>query len=177
MKIVISVASLCVIFFGIFVLEPKAFTKEEKSLKPLKLMSDKDMMEAAIEDVAWIAGHWGGEMFDGVAEEIWSPPSGNSMMGMYKLMKEGEVVFYEFLVIVMENNDPVLRLKHFDGDFKGWEEKDKYIEFPFIKCSENEIEFEGLTFRKINSNRMDILLRLKSNNGQTRTEHFKLSRK
>lgn len=177
MKIVISVISLVVIFFGIFVLEPKAFIKEEESLKTLKPMSDEDMMEATIKDIAWIAGHWEGEMFDGVAEEVWSPPSGNSMMGMYKLMKNGEVVFYEFLVIVMANNDPVLRLKHFDSDFNGWEEKDKYIEFPFIKCSENEIEFEGLTFRKINSNRMDVFLRLKGNNGQARTEHFKLSRK
>ncbi len=48
------------------------------------------------------------------------------------------------------------------------------IEFPFIKCSENETEFEGLTFRKINSNRMDVQLRLKGNNGHGKNLIYKM---
>ena len=32
--------------------------------------------EATLKDVAWIAGHWKGEAFGGITEEIWSPPLG-----------------------------------------------------------------------------------------------------
>ncbi len=43
--------------------------------------------EATLEDVSWIAGHWKGEAFGGIAEEIWSPPLGDSMMFVFKLAK------------------------------------------------------------------------------------------
>ena len=70
-----------------------------------------------------MAGHWQGEMFGGMAEEVWNPPSGNSMMGMYKLIKDGKTVFYEFFSIIEESNSLILKLKHFNPDMTGWEEK------------------------------------------------------
>jgi len=36
--------------------------------------------EMQLADVAWIAGHWKGEAFGGIAEEVWTPPMGESMM-------------------------------------------------------------------------------------------------
>ena len=126
----------------------------------------KEAMPAArIADVAWIAGHWSGEAFGGTAEEIWSSPSGDSMMGMYKMVKDGAVVFYEFLVIVEESNSLMLRLKHFDSRLSGWEEKEDSIEFPLVEYTSNEAFFDGLTFRKVDDDTLEAFVLLKHEDG------------
>ena len=43
---------------------------------------------ATLENVKWLAGHWRGEAFGGITEEIWSPPLGGSMMCAFRLIKE-----------------------------------------------------------------------------------------
>ena len=40
-----------------------------------------------LENLNWMVGHWQGEAFGGVCEEIWSPPSGGSMTGTFKLFR------------------------------------------------------------------------------------------
>lgn len=120
---------------------------------------------ARIADVAWIAGHWQGEAFGGLAEEMWSPPFGGSMMGMYKMVKDGAVVFYEFLTIVEEGDSLLLRLKHFDAGLKGWEEKDMSIEFPLVACTANEAFFDGLTFRLADKDSLEAYVLLKHKDG------------
>jgi hypothetical protein len=50
--------------------------------------------KATLNDVSWISGHWKGEAFGGLTEEIWAPPFGNSMMGSFKLVENGIVSFY-----------------------------------------------------------------------------------
>jgi hypothetical protein len=131
---------------------------------------------ARIEDVAWIAGHWQGEAFGGLAEEMWSPPFGRSMMGMYKMVKDGEVVFYEFLTIVEERDSLVLRLKHFDGGLKGWEEKDVSIEFPLVAWTENEVNFDGLTFRLAAADALEAYVLLKHKDGGLEEVGFRYHR-
>ena len=112
--------------------------------------------KATLSDVAWIAGHWQGEAFGGIIEEIWAPPLGNSMMGAFKLLENGIVSFYEMETISEENETLILRIKHFHGDLKGWEEKDETIDFPLVKIEGNSAYFEGLTFEKISDTEMNI---------------------
>jgi hypothetical protein len=114
----------------------------------------------AIESFAWIAGHWRGEGLGGEFEETWNPPFGNSMVGMFKLVQENEVAFYEILTIVKMEKSWVLRLKHFDKTLVGWEEKDKSVEFPFVSVSETEVVFEGLKFTKVDANTMHVVVRV-----------------
>ena len=120
-----------------------------------------DAKKPTIKDFAWIAGHWKGEAMGGVFEETWNPPLGNSMVGMFKLVKNNEVVFYEILTIVEEKNSVVLRLKHFDKGLAGWEEKDKSVEFPFISVSDKEAVFAGLKFQRTNDDSMNIVVQMK----------------
>jgi len=89
--------------------------------------NDNKAPAAKIEEMAWLAGHWVGEGLGGISEESWSPPRAGSMMGMYRLIKDGEVNFYEFLTIVEKDNSLVLQLKHFTKAFTGWEEKDEHL--------------------------------------------------
>ena len=102
----------------------------------------------SIDDMAWIAGNWNGEMMGGQFEETWNAPLGGEMMGMFKLASDGKVSFYEIMTIVPEENSYVLRLKHFSPGLVGWEEKDKSVEFPLLTTSSDEIRFDGLTFQK-----------------------------
>ena len=103
---------------------------------------------ATINDVAWIAGNWQGEAMGGQFEETWNKPSGGTMMGMFKLIQKGNVAFYELCTIVEKENSLVLRIKHFNHDMSGWEEKDKCMEFPLVSANENEAKFDGLVFKK-----------------------------
>ena len=109
-------------------------TKVEKNINPV------------LKDMAWICRHWTGEALGGEFEETWSPPMAGEMMGMFKLVRNDKIVFYELLTIVPKDDSFVLRLKHFGEGLFGWEEKDKSVEFPLISVSKTEIKFEGLKF-------------------------------
>lgn len=105
--------------------------------------------KADLSAIAWLAGHWRGEAFGGIVEEAWTTPLGGSMMGSFKLVVEGEVQFYELETIVEEEGSLILRLKHFNGDLTGWEEKDKTVDFPLVKVEPNKVYFGGFTIEKI----------------------------
>jgi hypothetical protein len=104
--------------------------------------------EATIEDVAWLAGSWGGEAFGGTFEETWNPPSAGTMVGLFKLRHGDEVAFYELETIVEVGGSLELRVKHFEPDFVGWEEKDRYAAFPLVKLEPDAVWFAGLTLRR-----------------------------
>jgi hypothetical protein len=132
----------------------------EGSANTLSFDPSQDRPKATIQDVAWITGHWHGEVFGGAAEEIWSPPLSHSMMGMFRLMKNDAVEFYELLTIVEEDDSLVMRLKHFNADMTGWEEKEAAQSFPLVKVTPDEACFDGLTFRKMDDNWLKIFLRM-----------------
>lgn len=119
-------------------------------------LEGKDSPDAGIEDVAWITGHWQGEALGGITEEVWTAPLGKSMMGSFKLVVDEVVQFYELCTITEENRSLLLRIKHFDKDLKGWEEKNESIEFPLVKIEKNKVYFDGLTFEKLNEDALNI---------------------
>lgn len=115
-------------------------------------------VKPTIDDFAWIAGHWQGEAMGGKFEETWNPPFGGTMMGMFKMVDDDGVSFYELLTIVEKGDSFVLRLKHFDKSLVGWEEKDKSVEFPLVSVDKKAAIFKGLRFEKMDQNKMQILV-------------------
>ena len=111
---------------------------------------------ASLDEVSWIQGHWQGEAFGGITEEIWSPPLGNSMMCAFKLVVNDKVKFYEIVSLTETEGTLMLRLKHFHGDLKGWEEKDVTVDFPLVKLENNKAYFDGFTFEKVTEDEMNI---------------------
>ena len=110
-----------------------------------------------MEDVQWITGHWRGEAFGGIAEEIWSPPMGESMMFSFRLITpDGKVSFYEIGHIQQKDTTLLLQLKHFNGDLKGWETKDETVDFKLVKMEKDVVFFEGLTMEKLGQNEMRV---------------------
>ena len=96
----------------------------------------------------------------GIAEEIWSPPLGGSMMFVFRLVNDGKVTFYESGHIKQVESTLLMQLKHFDGELKGWEEKEKTIDFKLVKLEGNKAFFEGLTFEKIGNDQLHIYVLL-----------------
>ena len=112
--------------------------------------------KAELSQVAWMEGHWRGEAFGGITEEIWSPPLGGSMMFSFKLVADGKVTFYELGHIRQVDETLVFQLKHFGADLKGWEEKDETVSAKLVKVEENRLYFDDFTFEKISDDEINI---------------------
>jgi hypothetical protein len=94
------------------------------------------------------------------------------MMGMFRLVMDGKLVFTEHFVLVEDGGTLTLKLKHFDPAFRGWEEKDKHVTFRLVKVEKDAAYFTGLTFRKT-ADGMDVFVALKQKDGKTTEAEFK----
>lgn len=124
--------------------------------------------KATMADVAFIAGHWKGDMGGMVSEEVWTAPSGDNMVGMWRLVGGGKVKLFEFLNIVEEGDGPTFRLRHFDRAGLGWEEKDKPVVLKVVSFGPRAATFEGrnsentgtvrLAYRRTADDAMTVML-------------------
>lgn len=138
---------------------------------------EKKTLEPKLENIAWIAGTWHGEAFGGITEEIWSEPSGGSMMATFKLIVDGNVQFYEIEVIREIENSLILQLKHFDSNLKGWETKNETVDFPLKEITENNVIFEGMMFEKVSSEEMNVYVDINNEDGAIETVKFNYKKK
>ncbi len=144
----------------------------ENTANTLKLGPDAKSPRAKIENLAWIAGDWQGEALGGKFEESWNTPSGDSMLGMFKLVNDGKTTFSEHMSILTKDDSLVLRLKHFDGQLRGWEDKDQTVDFPLVKLTDNEAYFSGLTMRKTGKDTLSIFVATKGADGAVKELEF-----
>jgi len=161
-----SFALAAVLSLGLAVQEP-SHTRQ---------LGDTPSPPATLADVAWLQGRWTGDGLGGVNEELWSPPGGGVMMGMYRLLKDGKPVFYEFLMLAEESGSLVMKLKHFNPDFSGWEEKTGFVTFKLVAVEPRAVYFSGLTFLREGDDELHIYLRLREKSGEVREEVFKMRR-
>lgn len=131
---------------------------------------------ASIADVAWLAGRWVGEGLGARAEVIWLPPAGGAMAGVFRLVPNGEVEFYELVTILEEDGSLTQRLKHFGPDLVGWEEKDESVTFLLLRREEDTLWFDGLTVRRVGERRMRIWVALQSEGEAVREALFEYRR-
>src|ERR1700749_1954161 len=102
----------------------------------------KNPQTVTLNDLSFISGHSRGDLGGGIADEEWSQPIGDTMMGMYCFVKDGKVQMYEMMAIKETANGPVLRLKHYNPGLQAWEEKSKVWDFPLVKFSPRDATFE-----------------------------------
>lgn len=170
------------IFLGFFVLFvlfgdiPSIFAQTKQTDNTIKLDEGKTGEAATVADIAWLAGNWNGTGLGGVSEEIWSKPSGGVMMGTYRLIKDGKPIFYEMMWMVENEGTIALRLKHFHANLVGWEEKDKTVDFKFVKKEGNRFYFSGLTFERKGGKELNIFLALRQKDGTVKEEIFTMKR-
>jgi len=98
------------------------------------------------------------------------------MVGTYRLVKDGKPVFYEMMWLLENEGTLILRLKHFNPDLTGWEEKDKSVDFKFVKKDVKRLYFSGLTFEQASKNELNIFLALRQRDGSLKEEAFRMKR-
>jgi hypothetical protein len=90
-----------------------------------------------------MSGHWVERTDDSLSEEVWSDPSGDSMIGMWRHVVGGKVKIFEILVLKEENGTVTLLLRHFDPKLIGWEkEREHPTTFHLTRLSGREATFE-----------------------------------
>jgi len=127
----------------------------------LSLEEGAESPKADLSQISWVEGHWRGEAFGGITEEIWSPPLGGSMMFSFKLVSDGVVQFYELGHIQEVNGTLLLQLKHFHGNLKGWEEKDETVDFKLVKIESNKVYFDDFTLEKVDDDEINVYVIIK----------------
>ncbi len=112
---------------------------------------------AQIEEVAWLAGSWSGTGIDGApAHETWLPPTGDTMVGLFaQEQAEGGLTFTEHMYISEVDGSLAVRLKHFNPDLTGWEEKDDMVTFRLVALEPCAAYFSALTYRCANGQNTD----------------------
>ena len=135
----------------------------------MKLGEGQKSPEANIEDVSWIAGHWEGEAWGGMAEEVWSSPAAGAMMGSFRHVAEGKVSLYEFMTISEVNGTLVLKIKHFNADLTGWEEKENSVEFALVKLEGKKAYFNEFSFQLKNKDNLSLYVVLE---GKEQAFHY-----
>lgn len=131
--------------------------------------------QVTIEDFAFLTGYWKGTGLGGDVEEVWMPPVDGRMFGIFKLSGNGELTFTEYIEIVEQDGEFVLRLRHFNPDFSGWEAQDEHVTFKLESVAENQALFRGLTYKLSNDSELEVTVRLSYSDGSTVVEplHFK----
>lgn len=104
---------------------------------------------ATLGQVDWLVGRWTGTGIGGApAMESWLPPSGPTMVGTFvQQTDEGGIRFTEHMYLMEEEGTLVLRLKHFNADLTGWEEKDGMLTFRLVAIEPCAAYFHALTLR------------------------------
>ena len=113
---------------------------------------------ATLDVIAWMAGSWNGEALGGTFEEVWNAPSAGSMVGMFKLLNDGKVNFYELMLFIEEEGSLSFKVRHFDPDFTAWEDKNEDVTLRFIKAEDNAVHFHGISFYRVSEDEMHAWL-------------------
>lgn len=131
-----------------------------------------------ISDLSFMSGKWVTTGSWGDMEENWSEPMGNSMMCSYRCVKDGKIVFYEFIVIEQLTTGPVMKLRHFSPGSIAWEEKDKPYDYPLMFLDEKVARFErpdkktSLTFERLAPDKLKVTLERQDKDGKWVQDEF-----
>ncbi len=131
---------------------------------------------ATLDDVAWLVGGWRGTGLGGEAAETWMEPSGGAMPGVFRVVRDGEVVFYEMMALIEHQGSLELRLKHFNADMTGWEDKEEMVTFRLIRVDPDAIYFGSLTFRRHGDDRLQAFVAVRQRDGRLEELAFDFTR-
>lgn len=137
-----------------------------------------DSPEASVYELPWLVGQWEGEGIGGArAVESWLSPTGTTMVGTFvQETAEGSIQFTEHMYLMEEDGSLVLKLKHFNADLTGWEEKDRVISFRLVDLEPCAAYFNGLTLRCDGDNGLIAAVRMKSDNPEPQELVFRFTR-
>ena len=98
------------------------------------------------------------------------------MPGPFYGAKDGKADFYEFVMIAQVGDSIEYRVKHFNPDMTGWEEKNHFIRFPLVAIEKDAWYFDGLTIRRTGRDTAEHVVRVSGKDGSTREAVLKYRR-
>jgi len=126
---------------------------------------------ARIDAGAWLEGTWVGAGLGGTSEEAWLAPLAGNMAGVYRGVRNGRVTFFEIVTLVEAGQSLAIRLKHFGPDLRGWEPKEKTIDFNLLRTEPGALYLDGMAYRRTSEGLESwVLIRLED--GGVRPERF-----
>ncbi|APE27581.1 DUF6265 family protein [Aurantiacibacter gangjinensis] len=133
---------------------------------------------ASLDGMDWLVGQWAGPGIMGhPSMESWLPPSGDVMVGTFVQEDgEGSVMFTEHLYLLETEGSVELRLKHFNADLTGWEEKDGFLTFRLVAMENCAAYFSGLTLRCDGEDGLLAAVRMRAADGETSELVFRFTR-
>jgi hypothetical protein len=139
----------------------------------LKLDEGAKPATADLDKFKFLVGRWVGTGLGGDCEEVFLPVWNNTMTGSFRYSKDGKLVFSEYFSFHTDENGTALRLKHFNPDLVGWEDKDGMVKFPLIKVEEKAAYFGGLTYQLVGPDELHVWVAMRNRpNGPAQDEAF-----
>jgi hypothetical protein len=92
-----------------------------------------------LDSLKWIIGNWYSGNDIEKMEEHWHPKMGNALAGWFRWEKNQSIFLYEFMLFQQNDNGVKLKIKHFNTDLVGWEDKDKWVEYIAWESTANKI--------------------------------------
>lgn len=136
------------------------------------------LTKASVNDLRFMAGKWTLKHEWGDMEEIWGLPMGDNLVSTFRCVKNGKVVFYEFMVVEQTGKIPVLKLRHFNKGSIGWEDKDKPYLMPAISLDKNAVVFLSedkkvrITYKRLSPVKLDCILDEQDKDGKWKQDVF-----
>jgi uncharacterized protein YndB with AHSA1/START domain len=149
-----------------------SFAQSKFTEHTLKLDEGSSPAPAELRDFQWLVGRWVGEGLGGECEEVFLPAWNGTMVGTFRYAKEGKLVFSEYFSFTQSDGGVVLKLKHFNPDLVGWEEKDGMVNFPLIRVENNAVYFGGLTYQLNDDGVLNVWVAMKNRSGDIGEAEF-----
>lgn len=131
---------------------------------------------ARVADVRWLEGRWRAPALGGLTEETWQRAGPHALVGMFQAVRDDAVMFYEIFTLVEEDGSLVLKLKHFNGDLTGWEEKDAAVQFRLVRVEPDALYLDGLTYRRTGNDALTAFVAVRHRDGSVEELAFPFQR-
>jgi hypothetical protein len=129
-----------------------------------------------LEAFDFLVGYWEGEGLGGHVEEFWTPASGGSMNGLFRLVHGDELALSEHMAVDTLDGRPIMRVKHFSSDFEAWEDKAESVAFPLIRAEPGAVYMGGLTIKADGTDALVYYLIMGSSDGSQHEEVLRYRR-
>lgn len=138
----------------------------------------RDYITVPAESFEFLSGNWVGEGLGGIAEYTVSPASAGTVTAVFKHSRDGAPNFYEFIIVGEFEGRTALRLKHFNPDMGGWEERDQWMEFPLLELAPGKASyFDGLSYRIEDDGSLSAFVIARNSEGVEREFAFRFTRR
>lgn len=128
---------------------------------------------ASIEDLAWLAGSWTGTAMGAPVAETYSAPLGGRITGHFVMADgKGGTAFTEIVDYVPVGRSIAYRVRHFNPDMTGWEDRTgKSVVFALVATEKDRWFFDGMTIERTGPDGLTMWVRIDG-----RDEPFRLKR-